>query len=277
MDIVTIIVYLIGIVMAAMLGYALIKLIGVGVIFLLNILSGILKLFLLPLKIIAIILIYILFFNSPYRSLKIDDCKDTINYIPNLLLDLANWFEDIMNGDYSWFTIRFMFNEDAQRIYNESDYNYKSKKKNKKNKKKSNNNYSESNYESNYDYESDYESSHSYSNNSNSNDFNSNKPKSNNNEYDQQKAKHNKNLVEGELNRLYSRYNQIYRDNKLNLQRKNKLQYGIDERFSNLNRNGLNVDKRINEAIAIAYYLESNDLIKFRDEKIMYPNVMKNI
>lgn len=270
MDIVTIIVYLIGIVMAAMLGYGLIKLIGVGVIFLLNILSGILKLFLLPLKIIAIILIYILFFNSPYRSLKIDDCKDTINYIPNLLLDLANWLEDIMNGDYSWFTIRFMFNEDAQRIYNESDYNYKSKK---KNKKKSNNNYSESNY----DYESDYESSHSYSNNSNSNDFNSNKPKSNNNEYDQQKAKHNKNLVEGELNRLYSRYNQIYRDNKLNLQRKNKLQYGIDERFSNLNRNSLNVDKRINEAIAIAYYLESNDLIKFRDEKIMYPNVMKNI
>jgi hypothetical protein len=182
--------------------------------------------------------------------------------------------EDIMNGDYSWFTIRFMFNEDAQRIYNESDYNYKSKKKNKKNKKnkkKSNNNYSESDYESNS--ESNYESSHSYS----TNDFNSNKPRSSNNEYDQQKAKHHKNLVEGELNRLYSRYNQIYRDNKLNLQRKNKLQYGIDERFSNLNRNSLNVDKRINEAIAIAYYLESNDLIKFRDEKIMYPNVMKNI
>ena len=60
-----------------------------------------------------------------FYELKIDDCKDTINYIPNLLLDLANWFEDIMNGDYSWFTIRFMFNEDAQRIYNESDYNYK--------------------------------------------------------------------------------------------------------------------------------------------------------
>ena len=275
MDIVTIIIYLIGIVMAAILGYALIKLIGVGVIFLLNILSGILKLFLLPLKIIAIILIYILFFNSPYRSLKIDDCKDTINYIPNLLLDLANWFEDIMDGDYSWFTIRFMFNEDAQRIYNESDYNYKSKKKNNKNKKKSNNNYSESNSESNS--ESDYESSHSYSNKSNSNDFNSNKPRSSNNEYDQQKAKRHKNLVENELNRLYSRYNQIYRDNKLNLQRKNKLQYGIDERFSNLNRNSSNVDKRINEAIAIAYYLESNDLIKFRDEKIMYPNVMKNI
>jgi hypothetical protein len=53
--------------------------------------------------------------------------------------------------------------------------------------------------------------------------------------------------------------------------------FGVDERFSNLNRNSLNVDKRINEAIAIAYYLESNDLIKFRDEKIMYPNVMKNI
>ena len=237
------------------IGYIIIKFIGLGLVIGLHILSGILKLMILPIKFIGSSVLYIVLFNSYQRSYKIGCFSDYLDQFPNTITNFAELAEDFVNGDFSVINrYKHKYDPNLPQIGGGGGG-----KKSKKNKSKK-----EYNSKSRDDYKNDYEPSSNSSSNSSSS-------KSNHH------IQNNDRAIESELNRMYSRYMQIYRDNKLNLQQKNKLQYGIDERFSNLNRNNLNLDKRINEATAIAYYLEANELIKFRDEKVMYPNVMKNI